>query len=138
MVVPAFQGTSVPWVKAQPCRCTRCCTHPRCTTRWGIGLPVPAQTPPNSPKAGPAGHRRGATGGGFGLARPVDGPPETALGLRPRTVKRLDPEGDSNCGGADQTPPASAGGVSVPGQPPQHETTQAAGRREMVSQSIYL
>src|SRR5215831_20114761 len=100
MVVPAFQGTSVPWVQAQPCRCTRCSTQPRCTTRWGIGLPVPAPTPPHSPRAGPAGHRRGATGGGFGLARPVDGPPETGLGLRPRPVKRLDPEGESNCGGS--------------------------------------
>jgi hypothetical protein len=28
--------------------------------------------------AGPAGHRQGATGAGFGLALPVDGPPETA------------------------------------------------------------
>jgi hypothetical protein len=36
---------------------------------------------------GPAGHRQGATAGRVGVARPVDGPRETALGLRLRTVK---------------------------------------------------
>ncbi len=29
-------------------------------------------------------------------ALPVDGPPETALGLRPRSVKRLYLEGETN------------------------------------------
>jgi hypothetical protein len=37
---------------------------------------------------GPAGQRQGATRMRFGAAWPVDGPRETALGLRPRTVTR--------------------------------------------------
>src|SRR5215467_1540216 len=43
-----------------------------------VGL-VPAPTPPHSRRAGRCGNSSGATGVGFGLTRPVDGPPETAL-----------------------------------------------------------
>src|SRR5258707_8250969 len=46
----------------------------------------------NSRRAGPAGHRQGATGAGFGLALPVDGPPETAPNCEafvPRSRKEL-------------------------------------------------
>jgi hypothetical protein len=75
----AFQGTTVPWVKAQPYRCTRCCTHPRCTTRWGIGLPVPAQTTFIQPQGWPcwsqAGcHRSGLRSGSAGGWAACDGP----------------------------------------------------------------
>jgi putative transposase len=49
-----------------------------------------------TPKTGRHGHSAGATVAGFDLARTVDGLPETALGLRLRTVKRLHPEGESN------------------------------------------
>ena len=42
----------------------------------------------------------------------MDGPPETALGRRPRTVRRLHPTGESSCGGADQHLPDVSGGVS--------------------------
>src|SRR5215471_17762270 len=111
----AFRGQSVPRGKAQPYHCTRCCTQPRCTTRWGIGLPVPAQTPPNSRRAGRCGHSSGATGA-FVLGL-WTGPPETALGLGPRTVKRLHPKGESNCGGADQNLSLSNGRVSEPARP---------------------
>jgi len=40
------------------------------------------------------------------LALPVDGSPETALGFRPRTVKRLYAKGESNCGRAAQNLPS--------------------------------
>src|SRR5258708_35704391 len=45
----------------------------------GLGLPVPAQTPPNSRRAGRHGNSVGATGVRVGVALPVDGLPETAL-----------------------------------------------------------
>jgi hypothetical protein len=54
----------------------------------------PRTTPPAPPlpAQGPAllvtGQRQGATGVRLGLARLVAGPPEAALGLGPRTVKR--------------------------------------------------
>src|SRR5258707_6247906 len=69
---------------------------------------------PGAAWAGRCGNSSGATGAGFGLARPVDGPPETALGERklPRTVQRLHPKGESTCGGADQNLPDLSGGVS--------------------------
>jgi hypothetical protein len=80
----------------------------------------PRTTPPPAsplPAAGLAllvtGQRQGATGVRFGLARPVEGPPETALGLGPRPVKRLDAEGERTCGGADQNRPPSAGESQV-------------------------
>src|SRR5215467_10978265 len=47
-------------------------------THNSVGL-VPAPTAPNSPRADRCANRSGATGGRFGVARPVDGPPETAL-----------------------------------------------------------
>jgi hypothetical protein len=79
----AFQGKSVPWVKAQPSVCTRCGTQPsgtqpRRTTRWGLGLPVLAQTPPTSRRAGRHGNSVGAPECASRVARPVDGPLDTA------------------------------------------------------------
>ena len=46
-------------------------------THHSVGL-VPAPTAPNSPRADRCANRSGAPGGRFGVARPVDGPPETA------------------------------------------------------------
>jgi hypothetical protein len=46
--------------------------------------------PPTVPAwTGRCGNSIGATGVHLGVARPVDGPPETALGRWPQTVKRL-------------------------------------------------
>src|SRR5258707_9060345 len=75
---------------------------------------------PGDAWAGRCGNSSGATGAGFGVARPVDGPPETALGERklPGTVERLHPKGESTCGGADQNLPDLSGGVSVSGELP--------------------
>src|SRR5215470_15323 len=105
----AFRGTSFPRGNARTNSWTACSTQPRSKPRWGLGLPVSAPTPPNSRRAGRCANSSGATGVGFGLARPVDGPPETALSCEafvPRRRKHL--------GGADQNLPHACGGVSVP------------------------
>ena len=60
-------------------------------TRWADALPAHTTHRVLAARGtwapGPAGQRQGATGVRVGVARPVDGPRETALGLRLRTVK---------------------------------------------------
>ena len=87
----AFHGKPFPWVKARTYHWTACYTQPRCTTRWGI---VPAQTSPHSRRAGPAGHRQGATGVRFGVALLVDGPLETAPNCEALIPKAKATEGE--------------------------------------------
>src|SRR5258708_5651458 len=84
---------------------------------------------PGAVCTGPAGNREGATGGVRGPTLPVDGPPETALGLRPRTVRRLHPTGESSCGGADQHLPDLSGGVRGPTLPVDGPPETALGLR---------
>src|SRR5215469_2327623 len=94
----AFRGKAFPRVKARTYLWTACYTHPSCTTRWGIGVPVPHQhlhTAAGLAAVVTAAVPLGEAWGTRSLARPVDGPPVTALGLRPRTVKRMHPEGES-------------------------------------------
>jgi hypothetical protein len=73
----AFRGKSFPRVKARA-SCGQVLhageTHNSPETS------VSTQTPPQPFVAGRHGHSAGATGAGFGLALPVDGPLETALG----------------------------------------------------------
>src|SRR5215831_6313709 len=70
-----------------------------------VGL-VPAPTSPNSPRADRGAHRSGATAGRLGVARPVDGPPETAL-----HGEEVIPQANAPAGGADQNLPRACGGV---------------------------
>jgi len=64
---PVGNSTSGPWDSVRAAR--------RLHNSPGLR---PRTNPSTRRRAGPAGHRQGATGAGFGLARPVDGPPETA------------------------------------------------------------
>ena len=79
-------------------------------THNSVGL-VPAPTAPHSPRADRCANSRGAPGGRVGVARPVDGPPETAL-----NGDALIPKAKAPAGGADQNLPHACGGVSDAGQ----------------------